>query len=133
MGLIIFPVFRESIANMHPRMSGEFLAREFRTVDGIANEHRLPTLSAFTDQRAVPPDFGGAPWELDDLLGPDDYWFPAAEGRLAFSALARLIRERTDVASRLECPDEVAAELEDLAQGLAVAEGAGIAFRLSLS
>src|SRR5262249_6755745 len=50
--------------------------------------------------REIPADFDRPPWELDQILGPCNDWYPAVEGRAAFIALARLIHEEPEVAGR---------------------------------
>jgi hypothetical protein len=132
-GLIVYPKFRSTVPTTKPRTSGEFLARAIDTLDEIADEHGLVRFTAFGDQRTITRDFDGPPWELEEIMGPCEDWFPAAEGRAAFIELARLIREAPEAAGRFRSPDYVADELEDLARCLEVAEGLGIDFRLAMS
>jgi hypothetical protein len=132
-GLIIYPAFRSPVPTTKPRTSGEVLARAFETLDEIAAEHGLVRFTAFSDQREIPPDFDGPLWKLDEIRGPCDDWFSAAEGRAAFIALARLILEEPEAAGRFESPERVVRELDDLARCLEVAEGLGVEFRLEIS
>ena len=81
MGLIVFPVFRTPLLAAKPRTTGEFLAAEFAALDRVAAAGGVPPLTAFADQRPVPDDFDDPPWELDEVLGPCEVWFPAAAGR----------------------------------------------------
>jgi hypothetical protein len=133
MGLVVYPVFRDPIPETKPRTSGEFLAYEFEALDRIADVYGLTRFTAFTNQREVPADFDGPPWELDELRGPSEDWFSAADGHKTFTALARLIRADTEASSGLESPKSVADELEDLARILAVAASVDADFRLELS
>jgi hypothetical protein len=133
MGLIVYPLFRTPVPDTKPLTSGEFIANEIEGLEEIAADHGMIPLSSFGDQRNVPPDFEGLPWELDEVLGPCDDWFPAAEGKATLVALARSTREEPEVAGRLESPEHVAEELEDLARILEIAEGVGADFRLEMS
>jgi hypothetical protein len=132
LGLIVFPVFRTPLLTEKPRTTGEFLAAESAALDRVAAAGGVPPLTAFADQRPVPDDFDGSPWELDEVLGPCDDWFPAAAGRDALARLSRLIRERQDLAAELESPACVIEELDDLARVLAVAADVGAEFRLDM-
>lgn len=132
MGLIVFPVFRPPIPAVNPRTSGEFLGAEFAALDRIAQTSGTVPITAFADQRPVPDDFDGPPWELDEVLGPCEDWFSAVEGQVAFTKLARLIRERPQLAQELESPENVAEELDDLTRILSVAADAGSEFRLEM-
>lgn len=130
MGLIMYPVFRTPIPDVAPRTTGEFLAAECETLDRVAFDYGPTPLAAFADPREVPPDFDGPPWELDEVLGPCEDWFPASAGRVAVAALTKLVRGPES--GRLESPTEVAGELDDLARILAAAESVGAEFRLTL-
>ena len=132
MGLIVFPVFRTPIPAVKSRTTGELIAAELAALDRIAEANGIPSLTAFADQRPIPDDFNGPPWELDELLGPCNDWFPAADGRESLARLASLIRERPDLAGGLDSPDDVATELDDLARLLAIAAEAGAEFRLDM-
>jgi hypothetical protein len=133
MGLLVYPVYLGSVPPTQTRTTGEFLAAEFPSLDVIAAEHGLTPITAFADPREVPDDFEGTPDELDDLLGPCEDWFSPQEGSRALLDLAKLIRQRGEVAARLESPDEIIEELEDLARQLMVAVKVGAQFRLELS
>ena len=132
MGLLVYPVFSNSNVETKPRTSGEHLAREFKTVDRIAIDHGLEPVSSFSDAREIPQGFDAPSWELEQTLGPSHEWFPASKGMAAFAAIALLIREKPEVARRLDSAREVASELEDLCRGLAIAESVGAEFRLEL-
>jgi hypothetical protein len=131
-GLIVFPVFRPPLPPEMPRTIGEFLAAEFVVLDRIAAASGISPLTAFADQRPVQEDLDGPPWELDEVHGPCDDWFPAGDGQVALAGLARVIRMWPELANDLESPDRVAEELDDLARILAVAAGAGAEFRLEI-
>lgn len=133
MGLVVYPVFRTPGASASRRTTGEFLAREFAELDRIACEYGLKGITDFADQRPVPEDFDGPPWELEELIGPCEDWFSAADGQAAFLRLASLIRAHSAVADRLKSPDAVIEELEDLAQIVGEASESGSEFRLNLS
>lgn len=132
MGMMVFPVCRTPVPAAEPSTTGEFLAAEFPALDRLAEASGIPPLTAFADQRPVPEGFDGPPWELDEALGACGDWFQAATGRAAFTRLARLIRERPDLTRRLESPERVAEELDDVARILAPAAEAGAEFRLEL-
>jgi hypothetical protein len=123
MGLLVYPVYRTSIPPQS-HTTGEFLAAELQTLNEIAEEHGLTPVTAFADQREIPADFEGPPEELNDILGPCEDWFAPQEGSRALSALANLIRQLPRAAQRLEAPDAVVEELEDLARQLVIAAAA---------
>lgn len=132
MGLVIYPVFRKDISPGKRRTTGEFLASEFERLDAIAEEHGLTRLAAFGDQRNVPPEFDGPPEDLEELLGACDDWFLASTGKEALSKLAKLIRTDVGAARRLESPESLAEELEELSMILGIAADAGAEFRLEI-
>jgi hypothetical protein len=133
MSVILYPIFRIPLPDMNPRTSGEFLAKELEALDEIAEDFELTPMSAFMDQRQIPEDFDGPPWEMDEVTGPCDDWYSATEGKAAFEALARIIREKPKAMESLQSPKGVVEELEDLAASLAIAENLSAEFRLGLS
>jgi hypothetical protein len=130
-GLILYPSFEREVPGAEPRTTGEFLAVEFQLLDSIAESNGIVPLIQFGDNREVPQDFDGSPDELEELLGPWDEWFDSSEGLRAIKALVDLIRN-PKIAKRLQHPEAVLVELEDVARILSIAAEQKIRFRLEL-
>jgi hypothetical protein len=133
MSLSIYPVFNPAASETEFEGLGEILALEFGTLDELAEEYSLTSLTAFADTREVPEDFDGPPEDLEELLGPWEDWFACPDGQAAAEALAELIADDPDIAGRLKTPEAVIQELRSLAQALETAGIKGARFRLELS
>src|SRR5947209_2748157 len=121
MSLGIYPVFQPRLRGTKFEAIGEMLALEYQALDRIAVANGLTLFTAFADNRTVPNDFDGSPNDLKELLGPSDQWFDANEGKIAFRALANLIKSDVRAAKEFESPDAVVPELEELVRVLTVA------------
>jgi hypothetical protein len=132
MSLAIYPVFEPTNPAIESTRLGEVLAREFQTLDKIAQANGLTPLTAFGDDRQIPEDFEGDPDELRELMGPFEEWFSPAESKGAFQALADLIQNRPSAARKLEEPEAVVAELEELVRVLTIAQKYGARFHLEM-
>ena len=133
MSMGIYPVFNPKLTGAKYGALGEALAANFRALDQIARAAKLTPFTAFADNRPVPEDFDGDPDELADAMGEWTEWFDPAAGRAAVLALAERIRTSRGAAKRLEDPDGVVAELEEMARVLGVAAAEGVRFRLEMS
>jgi hypothetical protein len=133
MGLGIYPVFKPKLRGGTFKALGEALARNYQDLDRLAQSHGLTPLTAFADNRPIPEGFNGPPEDLEELMGPWDEWFEAGEGKAAFRALADLLKNKPKVAKKLEEPEQVAEELEELARVLAIAERQAAKFHLEMS
>jgi hypothetical protein len=126
-------LFNPELPEAKSETTGEFLAREFQILDEIADSLGLKRFSSFGNNLDVLEDFNGSPEELDELLGPYEQWFDAAEGKQAFEALAGAIKRKHDNAQNLESPQALVEELQDLSKMLSIAIKKGARFRLEMS
>ena len=133
MGLIIYSEFEAELVLPKGETTGEFPARDFKTLDSIAESAELVSFAAFGDSRPILDDFEGDPRDLDDVLGRWNEWFDSGEGSAAMQALADHIKANPKAAKQLDRPEEVVAELEEMARDLGVAAAQGIRFRLQMS
>ncbi len=102
------------------------------TLDAIAEEHHVPTLTSFADDREPPPDFDGFPEELVEAIGPWRAWFPATDGLRCVEGLLAALQD-PDVRSRIPVVDGVLADLEALQDVLLVAKKQKARFRLEVA
>jgi len=133
MGLCVYPLFNLEVPEAKSKTTGEFLAKEFQTLDNIADSHGFQRLTAYADNRQGPDWFTGPPEDLDEILGPSQAWFDPAKGRETFQSLSELIKLSPQAALKLQTPDEVVGELEDLSRMLAIASTKGAWFRLEIN
>lgn len=133
MSLGIYPEFNPKLRGTKFEALGEVLARNYQALECVAVAAKIKPLTAFADAREVPNDFDGPPEILDDLLGPWTEWFDPVEGRTAFQALTKYIKENPIATRNLAEAGGVIDELEELARVLAVAEREGARFRLQMS
>src|SRR5262249_45842875 len=103
-GLCIYMLFNPDLPEAKSKTTGAFLAREFHVLDVIANSLGLKRFSSFGSNTDVPEGFNGSPEEVDELLGPYEEWFDAAEGNRVFEALAGAIKRKHEDAQNLESP-----------------------------
>jgi len=133
MSLGIYPVFEAELKGTKFHALGEVLAANFEALDKIARSARLTPFTAFADNRPIPDDFDGDPDELAEVMGEWTEWFDPAEGRSAMLALADHIKTNPKASRRLDEPDRVLTELEEMARVLGVAAAQGVRFRLAMS
>ena len=126
-----FPAFEPRISVTFAG-DGAALFHHAAVLDGISEEHGLPTLSSFADDREPPPDFDGYPEELADAIGPWNAWFSPTEGlRCVEGLLAALQDPRTR--ALIAMVDTVVYDLEALEDVLIVAKKKKVRFRLELA
>ncbi|OWK38069.1 hypothetical protein [Fimbriiglobus ruber] len=133
MSLGIYPVFNPELMGTKFDALGERLAVNFEALDQTACSAGLTPFTAFADNRTVPEDFEGDPEDLADVMGEWTEWFDPAEGQAVMQAIAGHIKANPTAAEQLDDPDEVVAELEELARVLAAAAVEGARFRLQMS
>src|SRR5688572_141894 len=99
MGVGIYPVFDPPVDGTAFNSDGKLLLSELYALDHMCAELGVTNLSAFTDTREPPADFGldgqDDPDALDELLGEWNEWFDPASAlptiqslRAALSATA---------------------------------------------
>jgi len=102
------------------------------TLDAIAEEHGLPLLSSFTDDREPPPDFDGFPEDLAEALGPWTDWFSPTEGLRCVEGLLTAL-EKPEVRERITSIDAVLDDLSALQAVLVEAKKRKARFRLEVA
>ncbi|SKA93017.1 hypothetical protein SAMN02745166_02026 [Prosthecobacter debontii] len=101
-------------------------------LDELAGELGVASLADFSDCREAPEGYEGAPWELDEVLGPWTDWFAATAGEETWT---RLHAHLKDDPESLSDPDAVPYLLEELSEFIRVLDAAvkeGAQFRLSV-
>jgi hypothetical protein len=125
------PAFDPKIAVMFEG-DGASLLHHAAELDAIAEEHGLPLLTSFADDREPPPDFDGFPEDLADALGPWNAWFSPTDGlRCVEGLLSALEDPRSRV--RLTAIDAVLEDLDALQDVLAIAKQKKARFRLEIT
>ena len=132
MGAEVFPVFNPRVSAASFDADGKLLLREHEALDSIANDLNLTPFTAYGDNRDVPADFDGDPDELDGNLGEWDGWFWIDDGLKTIDGLVNAIKNDPDMAGRLEDPDYIRSDLEDLATCLRIAQEKNAQFRLDI-
>ena len=133
MSLGVYPVFNPKVTGTKFKSLGEVLADNCRALDRIARSAKLTPFTAFADNRPIPDDFDGDPDELAEVMGEWTEWFDPASGRVAMLAIMERIKSSPSAAKRLDDPEGVIAELEEMARVLDVAARKGAQFRLEMS
>lgn len=133
MSLGVYPVFEPKLRDATFGSTGESLAHNLDSLDRIAGAAKLTPLTAFSDNREIPEDFDGPPEDLEEIFGPCTDWFSPSIGKAAVQALANHIKTNVKAAKKLDGPDEVVTELEELVRTLAVAENQKAKFRFEMS
>lgn len=111
---------------------GAALFHHAADLDAIAEEHGLPLLSSFADDREPPPDFDGYPEDLAEALGPWSAWFSPTDGiRCVSGLLAALDDARTR--ARIAALENVVDDLRALEDVLLVAKKKKARFRLEIA
>lgn len=132
MGAEVFPVFNPRIAAASFDADGKLLLREHAALDSIARDLGLAPFTSFGDNRGVPDDFDGDPDELDEVLGEWDEWFSIDDGLKTIDGLIQAIENDADMAARIEEPDYIRADLQELAKCLQIARTQCDQFRLEV-
>jgi hypothetical protein len=126
-----FPAFDPRIAVPYAG-DGASLFHHAATLDALAEEHGLPPLSSFADDREPPPDFDGYPEELADALGPWTAWFSPTDGLRCVEGLLAVL-EDARARARIPSVDAVIDDLDALQDVLLVAKKKKVRFRLELA
>jgi len=125
------PAFEPKIAASFEG-DGASLFHHAATLDTIAEEHGLPLLTSFADDREPPPDFDGFPEELIEAIGPWTAWFSPTDGlRCVEGLLAALDEPRTR--ARVPMIGVLLDDLQALHRVLLVAKKRNARFRLEIA
>lgn len=111
---------------------GASLFHHAAALDAIAEEHGVPTLSSFADDREPPPDFDGYPEELAEAIGPWTAWFSPTDGLRCVEALLSAL-ERPEARERVRPLDVVLDDLRALEDVLIAAKKKKARFRLEIA
>lgn len=133
MTLGIYPVFDPELKGDYFNATGDFLASNFEALDEVAQSAGLTSFTHFADNREVPDAFEGDPEELAEMMGDWTDWFDPIEGMRVMQGLADHIKVTTAAAHKLDGPDEIIAELEEIVRVLSTAADQGLRFRLEMS
>ncbi len=126
-----FPAFEPRITVTYEG-DGASLFHHAAVLDLIADEHGVPTLSSFADDREPPPDFDGYPEELADAIGPWNAWFSPTDGLRCVEGLLAALEDPRDRA-RIASVNAVIDDLDALQDVLIVAKQRKVRFRLELA
>jgi hypothetical protein len=126
-----FPAFEPKIAvSFHG--DGASLFHHAALLDAIAEEHGVPLLSSFADDREPPPDFDGYPEELAEAIGPWTAWFSATDGLRCVEGLLAALGD-PDARARIPSVDAVLDDLDALEDVLIAAKKKNARFRLEVA
>jgi hypothetical protein len=111
---------------------GASLFHHAAALDALAEEHGIPTLSSFADDREPPPDFDGDPEDLAEALGPWTAWFSPTDGLRCVDGLLAALG---DPRSRALIPgvEAVIDDLDALQDALLIAKKRKVRFRLEIA
>lgn len=126
-----FPAFQPKIGVTFGG-DGASLFHHAASLDAIAEEHGVPTLSSFADDREPPPDFDGYPEEIAEALGPWTAWFSPTDGLRCVETLLSALddpRARAQIAT----VDVVIDDLFALHDILVAAKKKNARFRLEVA
>lgn len=126
-----FPAFELRMAVSYEG-DGASLFHHAAALDAMAEEHGLPTLSSFADDREPPPDFDGYPEELADAIGPWTAWFSPTDGLRCVEGLLSLL-EDPSASARIPAVNAVIDDLDALQDVLILAKKKKVRFRLELA
>jgi hypothetical protein len=126
-----FPAFESKIAVTYEG-DGASLFHHAAVLDVMAEEHGVPTLSSFADDREPPPDFDGYPEELAEAIGPWTTWFSPTDGLRCVEGLLSALE---DPRARALIPalNAVLDDLDALQDVLIVAKKKKVRFRLEIA
>lgn len=111
---------------------GASLFHHAAALDMLAEEHDVPPLTTFADDREPPPDFDGAPEELREAIGPWTAWFSAHDGLRCVDGLLAALDDPT-TRQRLAFVDGVIDDLVALRDVLVLAKKKKARFRLEIA
>jgi hypothetical protein len=111
---------------------GASLFHHAAALDLLAEEHDLPLLTTFADDREPPPDFDGAPEELAEAIGPWTGWFSSQDGLRCVEGLLAALEDSTSHAT-LAFVDGVIDDLNALRDVLILAKKKKARFRLEIA
>lgn len=111
---------------------GAALFHHAAVLDEIAEEHGLPPLTSFADDREPPPDFDGHPEELVEAIGPWTAWFSPTDGLRCVEGLLTAL-EDPHASARIPGLDIVLDDLNALQDALVVAKKKKARFRLEIA
>lgn len=111
---------------------GAALFHHAATLDAIAEEHGIPLLTSFADEREPPPDFDGYPEELALAIGPWTEWFSPTDGLRCVEGLLTALDDE-DTRSRVPYVEIVLRDLHALEDVLLVAKSKKAKFRLEVA
>lgn len=126
-----FPAFEPRIAVTFTG-DGASLFHHAATLDALAEERGVPTLSSFADDREPPPDFDGYPEELAEAIGPWTAWFSPTDGLRCVEGLLGAL-EDPRARALLAGVETVIDDLDALQDVLLVAKKRKVRFRLELA
>ena len=111
---------------------GASLFHAAAALDALAEEHGIPSLSSFADDREPPPDFDGYPEELAQALGPWTAWFSPTDGLRCVEGLLSALDD-PGARDRIPAIDAVLDDLDALQDVLIVAKKKNVRFRLEIA
>lgn len=126
-----FPAFEPKITVAYTG-DGAALFHHADVLDVISEEHGLPTLSSFADDREPPPDFDGYPEELAEAIGPWTAWFSPTDGLRCVEGLLAALEDPA-ARARIAAIDAVLEDLDALQDVLILAKKKRVRFRLELA
>ena len=128
----LYPAFQPEVANNAYGDEGKVLLREMEVLDELALEAGLAPLTAFADNRKTPEGFDGDPDELEELVGPFDEWFQAADGLASVEGLLTFIQATKSAEWERFDRDTVIGALNLLRDWLVAAANANAKFRFEV-
>lgn len=111
---------------------GASLFHHAATLDELAEERGVPTLTSFADNREPLPDFDGFPEELAEALGPWTAWFSSTDGLRCVEGLLAAL-EDAPTRARVAFVEGVVDDLAALRDVLAIAKQKKARFRLEIA
>ncbi|MDB5218692.1 MAG: hypothetical protein JWO86_6619 [Myxococcaceae bacterium] len=126
-----FPAFEPKITVTYEG-DGASLFHHAAVLDALAEEHGLPTLSSFADDREPPPDFDGYPEELAEAIGPWTAWFSPTDGLRCVEGLLAAL-EDPGARELIPTVEAVIDDLDALQDVLVVAKKRNVRFRLEIA
>lgn len=126
-----FPAFEPKITVTFAG-DGASLLHHAAVLDALAEDHGVPALSSFADDREPPPDFDGYPEELAEALGPWTAWFSPTDGLRCVEGLLSAL-EHPSARALIPAVEAVIDDLDALHDVLTIAKKKKVRFRLELA